>query len=146
MRSPGTAIRMRRLELGLSDVEVATRSGLSVDEYWDLERNPEEIYMVTCLADIGRVCRILGLRLGDVFQLPQCTQRLEHDSIQRRREELGWSASELSNRVGISEVTISQAESSPATLQTWVLDPVLALAHVLKLRIECVLDLAFTSP
>jgi|SRR6266850_1958574 len=133
---------MRRSALGLSDTYVASEAGVSIDEYWDLERDTDEIYMTTPLGKLARVGAALSLGFEEILQLPTCRRILRVDSIRTRREDLGLSLSALSDQVGIEEASLAAAETDPTKLQEWVLDPILALSHVLSLPLECVLELA----
>ena len=52
-------IKSRREELGLDADDVADRIGLSSAEYYDIETYANEIFMVTELRELKKLCSIL---------------------------------------------------------------------------------------
>jgi transcriptional regulator with XRE-family HTH domain len=59
-------IKSRRVSLGLTDVQVAEKTGVSIYEYGDIEQHIDEISTVTELGQVRRLCKALDL---DMFQL-----------------------------------------------------------------------------
>jgi hypothetical protein len=60
-------IKTRRLELGLRDVELAQRTGLSIYQYGDLEDYPDYIFLVAPLYYVKKVCGVLRVNLLSLF-------------------------------------------------------------------------------
>jgi hypothetical protein len=98
-------IKHRRLELGLSDVEVARSSGLSIHEYFDVELHRGEVLEVTNLKNVKQLCTVLQLDPFDIVGLecafcsgtPFLSEYLlpRNEIVRHRRLAKGWSTKDL---------------------------------------------------
>src|SRR6266542_1821569 len=109
----GDRIRSRRVELGLRDVDVAERVGLSIYEYGDLEQHADEFATAIALKDAQRLCGMLGLSLLDVLEIPGTAvsssvspQQLIRDA----REREGLTVAELADHIGFTDETVQSIE------------------------------------
>ncbi len=147
---PHERIGARRRERGISETEAAQRSGISFNEYWDIEHQAEEAVEGADLWQVKRVCAALGLDLLELFDI-KCAFCEEHqpfrqeyllprnDLVRKTREALGITASELGDRLGFFETSISEMETNPEFLESWSINLNLALASELKLPVQMLL-------
>lgn len=64
---PNERVKERRLGLGLTENEIASRLGISVSAYADLEDYEHEIFDQVSVARANQLCAILGLDLCDLL-------------------------------------------------------------------------------
>jgi transcriptional regulator with XRE-family HTH domain len=114
-------IRERRLELGLSDVDVAKKLGLTIHEYGDIEQHDHELIEVVSIGTTHRLCDLLGLSLQQVFKISSVDEashlfdgKRPGELVMQRREQKGYSVSDLAQRVGFDETTIESLETIPS--------------------------------
>ena len=67
MEAVGSRLRSRALDLGLSDAEVARRTGLSTTRYGHYVTD----YREPDLATLVRICRVLGMRPDELLAYDQ---------------------------------------------------------------------------
>ena len=60
-------LRIARLRAGLSQSAAAEAADVSRRTVAEMERTDCEAWRSTALGNIERVCRVIGLRLGDLF-------------------------------------------------------------------------------
>jgi transcriptional regulator with XRE-family HTH domain len=137
---PHQVLESRRRELGLSQDDVAARSGLTVHEYPHLEEDPTELYMVTLLEDVERVCAALRIDIVTLYGLPLCSEPVTPEFLAVKRQGLGLSRVEVANRVGIEEDMLEVAESDISAIGGWVMEPVRRLANVLGVSPACLVS------
>ena len=137
-------IRLRRDELELSDVEVAARSGLSIDEYFDVELHEDEATTVVPIGSLRRLCEVLGLRLASLLGL-ECPQshvcHPANDSPSRSRSELivtsrkaaNLSQLELGDLIGFEAFAIGELEQSEEAVDAWSFALLERLANALRI-------------
>ena len=140
-------IKSRREELGLSDLEVARASGLTIHSYCDIELYPDELvklfrWELVPLGAANRLCSELRLNLLDLLDVHCAFCRLKtefereyffarNELIQRQREKHGWSTDELGRRVNYRGVEIDELETSPIHIENWRIGDVKRLAAVI---------------
>jgi transcriptional regulator with XRE-family HTH domain len=113
-------IRDRRLELGLSDVEVAEKLGLTPSGLGDLELHDDELETAISLGTVRCLCSLLGLSLRQVLKMPVGDATLLSEEqwpgevMRLRREQGGHSQLDLAERVGFDEATIKSLETIPS--------------------------------
>lgn len=118
----GTAqiIRNRRLELGLSDVDVAEKLGVTVSGLGDIELHDDELETAVSLGTVRRLCSLLGLPLQQVLKMPTgepsrvFEEQRPGEVVRQRREQNGYSRLDLAERVGFDEATIESLETTPS--------------------------------
>lgn len=144
-------IKNRRLELGLKDLEVAYKSGLSIHQYNDLEDYPDYIFAAAPLYYVKKVCRALDIDLNNVFGIScvfcedQQPYLEEYRSwrctlVKVKREKLGLSTEKLGDEVGFYGSEIELIEKYPAHLESWVIENILELAKQLEVPPQILLD------
>jgi transcriptional regulator with XRE-family HTH domain len=149
-------IKMRRKELGLTDVEASKETGLSIYEYGDIEQHADEIFAVTSLSKVKEILRILKLDFFELFEIhcvfcgesQACVKEYalaRHELIRKRREGKGLSREELGNRLGFYEAEIENLETYPDHLETWPIDLIKSLATELNVPIQILLNLKCTK-
>lgn len=148
---PNEKIKARRLELGLSDVEVARSSGLSIHEYFDIELHANEVLEVTHLRNVRELCVTLKLDAFDLLDLECafCAGTLflsdyllpRNKIVERRRLAKGWSVEDLADRIGFHNEIIDQMESDPNQLDLWSPDLVKQLAIQLDVAPQILLGI-----
>jgi transcriptional regulator with XRE-family HTH domain len=138
-------IKSRREELGLSDVDVARASGLTIDSYCDIESYSSELLTLVPLRNVKQLCTVLGVNLLDLLGVSCafCEQPVPFQDYQSPRNELvrqhrareGWSLEELFGRfkrMHWAEVE-QELETNPDQLENWRLDMILELAEILRI-------------
>ena len=116
---PAKILRNKRLELGMSDVDVARQAGLSIAAFGDIELHDEELEMAVSLGTARRLCDLLGLSLRQVLEIPAIEGTCRSDKapgeiINTKREHAGYTRLELADRVGFDEATIESLEAEPS--------------------------------
>jgi DNA-binding XRE family transcriptional regulator len=133
------AIRARRIELGIAKEEIVRVCGFTAAEYDDIEGYADELLTVTYLQEIRCLCKLLRLNifreLGLEYNSDDCSikNNERHIFIKSRREELGISDSELTDKMGFVEGAINKLESNTDYLETWPLELIIMLAEQLKI-------------
>lgn len=143
-------IAERRLELGLSDTEVAHRSRLTVYEFGDVESHADEAFVVVPLYHMKKICGTLKLDFLSLFEI-QCAfcegAPFLDDYwsgrdllVRKKREELGLSEEQLGDRLGFHGTEIGLLETYTAHLESWVVENILGLANQLQIPPQVLLD------
>lgn len=146
-------IQERREALGLSDVEVAQRAGLSIHEYCDVEGYPDEFTDVLSVDEAKRLAAVLGLDLLELVGL-SCS-RCEGESLdpdwlllsparllRLRREELGLTREQVAAQAGWDDrgAGLELLEDIDASFPGETnIDTVLALSRVLEVPADLLL-------
>lgn len=143
-------IRDRRLELGLSDTEVAYRARLNIYEFRDVEAHADEAFVVVPLYHLKKICTTLKMDFLGLFEIP-CAfcggapflddYRLRRDVlVRKKREELALSAEQLGDKIGFHGAEIELLETYTAHLESWVIEHILDLGHQLGIPPQVLLD------
>lgn len=130
------AIRGKRIELGLSDLSVAQRAGLSIHEYSDIEGRDDEFTTAIPLETARRVCNALNLNFRALLGLSDMIATADKisDVVREARTNQGMSQLALGDAIGFSEETIRSIESSPNFLTTLPIVVVFDLERVLGIE------------
>jgi transcriptional regulator with XRE-family HTH domain len=143
-------LRGQRTRLGLTEAEVARQAGLSLDEYRDAELHADEALTVLHLRSLRLLCTVLALDLLDLFDIP-CTfcagieaalvaQGGRHEVVRSRRVALGLSQADLAERIGFETDVVEGLERGPDYLEDWSVELIVALAQVLGVGPQVLLD------
>jgi transcriptional regulator with XRE-family HTH domain len=143
-------LKTRRQELGLKEADIARLTGLSWNEYFDIELHPDEIFTVTKLYQVKKICEVLNLDFFELFEMKCifCEDGKKYDNIysipvneliKKRREEMGISREELGDRIGFYEVEIENLENNPDHLKTWTLDYIKDLSKEIDVPLQVLL-------
>jgi transcriptional regulator with XRE-family HTH domain len=145
-------IQGRREVLGLSDVEVAKRARLSIDEYCDVEACPTEFTDVLRTDEAKRLAEALGLDLLELMGL-KCS-RCEGEGadaswfslspaglLRLRREELGLTRGEVSDQAGWKDqgAGLALLEDDASFPEDTTINTVLDLSRVLMVPADLLL-------
>lgn len=144
-------IKLRRKKNGLTDLEVAAQVGLTIHEYCDVEWHPDEIFTVTELREVKKLCEVLQLEFLDLFDMvcafcdeskpfPQEYLLPRNELLRTTRTRIGLSAEELGDRIGFEEVAIIQMERDPDYLETWSIDLIKALSNETGVPLQVLLN------
>jgi len=136
-------IKSRREALGLTDVQVAEATGLSIHEYGDIERHADEIFTVTELRQVRKLATNVGIELFQLFDLncAFCEQQQSsqqeyslprNELIRRQRTALGLTQDLLGDEIGFEVVAIQDMETREDFLEDWSFELIRNLAKILK--------------
>ena len=145
-------IKVRRQELGLTDVEVAKLAGLSIQDYSSIEMHVDEIVLYPHLYEVKEILKILKIDFFDLFEMhcDFCEEGKQYlkdyslprnELIHKRRIEMGLSASELGDRIGFEESAINDMEKDPNYLETWAIDFINDLSRVIDVPLQILLNI-----
>lgn len=149
---PHARIRAARDALGLSDAEVAGRTGLALAEYADLEETPGAVREAVDLRHLKRVCEVLDLDLWTLLGLVcgYCggkgspvhdqVRPPRHEQVRGRRQALALSSEALAARLGVRVDAADAMARDPNFLDTWPAAFVEDLARLLELPAQALLD------
>jgi transcriptional regulator with XRE-family HTH domain len=142
-------IRKAREQAGLSDTDIAARSGLSLYEYGDIETYADEFTTAISLAAAKAICRAVHLHLSDVIALEPLGRDAGHLAVpsdlaglprnvllRKRREALGLSLNQLADAIGFEDIVIERAEANSDLLETLPIRVVADLAASLQLPLR----------
>jgi transcriptional regulator with XRE-family HTH domain len=148
-RTAHKLIKARRESLGLSGVQVSKQIGLSVSEYGDIEQYEDELFTVTQLHQIRKLCDVFGVQLFQLLDLtctfcgpvPFLTDYLlpRNELVKRQRNSLGISQEALSDEIGFEMVAIENMELRDDFLENWSFELIAELAKILKLPVQVLL-------
>lgn len=141
----------RRKELGLSDVEIAQKAGLSIYEYGDIEQHADEIVAVTELHEVKKLLAVLKMDFLDTLEIncAFCSNTsqylseyslLRNELLRKQRESLGMSREALGESIGFFAAEIENLEKNPDHLEAWSMDYIRDLSKVLKLPLQVLLN------
>ena len=147
-------IRRRREALGMSDVEVAQRVGLSMHEYYDVEAYPDEFTDVLHVAEAKRLADVLGLDLLELVGV-KCSscEREGFDAgrltappvelLRSRREEMNLSREEVSDQAGWEDrgAGLEILENDASFPGRTTINTVLDLSRVLRVPADLLLGI-----
>lgn len=135
--SAARRIAEARSRLGLSDVDVADRVGITIHSYYDLEAYNDEAFTVTSLAKLGELARVLGTSARFILvaeDANQPTPVITFDVISRRLSERLAQAATTPEAFG--EATgwdVGGLLADPRSLAEWPVDGLYQLATALDL-------------
>lgn len=131
----GQKLRQSRLALGLTEDQVAHRSGLKgVDWYWDIEQHPDEFRTHVPLGVARKICDVLKV---DFVSLVGCgptsgtLQISRSQLVKQQREALGLTALQLGDSIGFEETVINNIEADSGALDALPIEVVITLAKKL---------------
>lgn len=144
---PSETIKKRRLEMGLSQDDVYRATGLSWNEYFDIELHASEALTVAHLGKLKGICQLLELNLLDLagVQCEFCKLGLSYSAaflmprnkqIKQRREERGLSRNELADRLGFHEIAVAEMEEKENFLEEWSVQLIQALSRELGIPLQ----------
>jgi transcriptional regulator with XRE-family HTH domain len=136
-------LHQKRLEKGLSDVEVAEAIDLPVMWLHDVEHHDDEHQNNLGLSKFEKLCSIVGANfyviVSDYCDVGKSCEVLgdyaglrRHEIIAKRRRELGISISEVSDAVGFFEDAIEKVEATYEGLDNLNLDFLRDLSKLLR--------------
>ncbi|HEX7126677.1 MAG TPA: XRE family transcriptional regulator [Thermodesulfobacteriota bacterium] len=145
-------LRAAREALGLSDAEVAGRTGLALADYAHLEASADAVRQGVDLRHLKRVCELLGLDLWDLLGLRcgycrgkgrparELASPARHELIRARRDALGLARDALAARLDVRIEAIDSMMRDPNFLDTWPAAFVEDLARTLEVPVQALLD------
>lgn len=124
----GTYFKQRRVEKGLSESELALQISSDFQEslLWDFEEGDDTDIDGWSIQDFKKYCEILEINPSEFADIPVSNMlNLSLASLVRtRRNEMGYSISELSDIIGFNEKVIRAIEEERSD--------VVVVLHVLK--------------
>lgn len=146
MTSTSETIRHRREELGLTDEQVSAQSGLSRDEYFDVELHDNELVQVVQLRHARKLCDVLQLDLlvlaGVVCRHtggPASGSTPRKELVRTQRVALGLSQAQLGDLIGFETSAITDMENDSDYLDGWSIELVVELSGHLRVLPQALL-------
>ncbi|WP_267226855.1 helix-turn-helix domain-containing protein [Dyella silvae] len=139
---PNEILKRRRLELGLSETEVAKASGLSVYQIGDVEQYEDELLSAITLSEARMLCAALALSLNDAVRIPPGGGALAGSRAQAicfARMQKGLTVEELGDLIGFEAEAITNIEASPDFVDELPGEVALNLARILGLSAAALL-------
>jgi transcriptional regulator with XRE-family HTH domain len=145
-------IKEQRKKLGLTDLDVARKTKLSICEYGDIESYADEIFSVVPLYHVKKLCAVLEFdfliffKIACAFCEENKPYREEYylsrsDVVRIRRNTMNLSTDELGDKVGFYGIAIENIETYTAHLESWVIDNILELSCQLEVPFQILLDI-----
>lgn len=145
-------LRQKRIELELKMDDAAKLTGLSVSEYYDIEAYDDEIFVVTPLRFIKKICQAYSFDLLVLFdiQCPFCKKNkiyLEeyklprNELVKNKRISKGMSKEELGDRINYYEAEITNIENDKNFLEEWVMEDFINLSTELDIPLQILLGI-----
>ena len=137
---PNELIKMQREKLALTEVDVAKQVGLSIHEYADIEQHEDELFTVTHLGEVRKLCDLLNIEICDLLGL-DCSlvtgkhikpNKLVHD----KRISLELSKAQLADKIGFETLVIDQIENDAGFLEGWSFELIKELAMAINEPVE----------
>ena len=129
----GIHFRKKRIEKGLSEAEIASRISSDFQEslLWDFEAGDDTDIDGMSIQDFKKYCEILEIEPTEFADIPVSNMlNLPLSSlVKSRRDEMGYSIQELSDRIGFDENVIIAIEEERS-------DVVIALNVLKQLALE----------
>lgn len=145
-----TKIKDRRLDLDLSEVEVAHRSSLTICELGDIEAYANEVYDTVPLYHVKKLCVALGTDFMELLEiscdfcsgLPFLDEYwLRRDVlIHEKLENARLSEAQVADFIGFEEAEIRMLKTYTAHLESWSVEHILMLAKYLGVPPQILLD------
>ena len=132
-------VRSKRIQLGLTQEDLADACSLAKAEYRDIEDYNDELYMVVPLSTVDCICDILKVPLEELYGFLPHGTLLPRGIVDKKLKEKNLSVLELSDFVGIEESYVGAIIEDIVNLGNWVMDPVVLLAEKLELNLGSVL-------
>jgi transcriptional regulator with XRE-family HTH domain len=144
-------IKNRRLQLGISEIEAAQKSGLSIGSYWHVESRDDEVFEVPHIKNLKQLFSVLELDPFEVFELecafcsgaPFLQEYLlpRSEIVRRHRLAKGWSREELGDKIGFYTVAIEAIETDAEYLDSWCVNLVREFASILDVPSQILLGI-----
>ena len=138
-------IREARERLALTDGELASRVGLLISAYDDIEQHADELRSSVELGTVRRICDVLELDLFELVGLPTdvpptaSETRARNELIRSRMRDLKISTKQLAWQLGFDEVAITEMLEDSDFLETWPLELIASLATHLDIPLHALL-------
>jgi len=135
-------IRQRRIELGLTERDVADSCGITIDAYCDVELYADELNACLELKDVRRLSGVLELGLFALFGLDDAAAGTSNRNcvIAKQRLLLGMSVEQLAEQLGFEAHAVEEMERDPDFLESWSVKLVERLSAALKIPLEVLLS------
>lgn len=143
-------IKKRRQEMGLSEIEAAKSSDMSIHEYGDIEQHKDEIFLYPDLSHVKKLCEILDLDLFELLNI-QCVFCADPSSYRHyfslsrsqliaiQRNVIGISIKELGDQIGFHESEIEKLEIDPEHIESWPIGYIQDIAFIINVPIQVLL-------
>ena len=142
---PHEMIKLKRLELGMSEADTAQAASLSIFEYGDVEQHRTEFISAIPLYKAKLLCQVLGLDMRKVLELEPSLDLHErplpfelvglprHKMVEKRRLVLRKSVATVADAIGYDDAAVVSAEFDGSFLENYPVDVLAALARELDL-------------
>jgi transcriptional regulator with XRE-family HTH domain len=134
--TPNEIISTRRKQLGADEAEIASRAGMSIYQYSDLEQYADEFTTTIDLASARRVCAALSLTLTQVLGL-DCQGATESAgralAAREARRGMGLSLEQLADELGREKWVLEKIEADDSAWEEQPLEFLVELLTRLKL-------------
>jgi len=148
--SVNQTIKAARERFGLTLADVAARSGLSWNEYFDVELHDDEAFTVVHLRHLKKLCEVLQLDLLDLLgiECAFCGKQEQaaamppvprDELIRTRRVAFGLTQDQIGDLIGFYTVAIVDMENDPGFLERWSVELIVELAGYLEVPVQVLL-------
>jgi transcriptional regulator with XRE-family HTH domain len=142
----------RRKQLGLTDIEVAMKAGISIASYGDIESYDDEIKDNVDLIVLKKLSSVLHVPIFDFLDLKceYCStsqgsvklyQGNRSEIIKSARSALGKTQDQLADEIGFEVIAVQEMESDQYFLETWTADLIKILASAIKVPVQILMDI-----
>ena len=138
--SINSTIRQRRLDLGLSEQDVAQSLDMSVSSYCDLEAYQDE-WLDVSLGQLRKLSQVLRFDIFtsiDSQPAPSTPPERRAGLLTDALRAAGTSASEISDQINVQESNVEEALTQDHALEGWPMSFVIALCEKLRLPLLAV--------
>lgn len=139
---PNEIMKQRRLQLGMSDAEVAKASGLSVSQVGDVEQYEDELLSAITLSEARMLCAALAFSLHDALGIPSGAPLLgpRAQAVRLARMQKGLTVEQLGDLIGFEAEAITNIEASPDFVDELPGEVAMNLARILGLPATALLE------
>jgi transcriptional regulator with XRE-family HTH domain len=140
MQKVNDIIKQKRESRGISIQEICSRTGLSANQYEDLESYPHEFFEQISLGKVKKVCHVLEIDVKSLLVESSEQKSFPQRSVPRNllvtqeRERLGLTREQLADQIGYETIAIEQVEAEEDYIDSMSPSAILDIARVLKMN------------
>ena len=147
---PNEIISQKRIAMNISEAEFSKSTNITLERLYDIEAYEDEIFNLTDIGDIKKICKALDINIMDLFNIscPFCSNTIRYSEeftlplgklISLRRQQLKMITEELGNCVGYHSLAIVEIENNSEYLESANYDLISGLAMALNLPLQLIL-------
>lgn len=137
---PNEIIKQNRERMKLTDSFVAEKVGMTIHEYGDIEQYEDELFTVTQLGEVRKLCELLNIEICDLLNLDRSLVASKHVEpnklVHDKRISLGLSKEQLAEKIGFETLVVDQIENDAEFLERWSFELIKELALTINEPVE----------